>query len=138
MNDPNEWNKKIIKEFRENDGSVGGMFAEMALLLLHTTGAKSGLPRVNPMAYLLDGDRLVVVASKGGSATNPDWYHNVMAQPQVLVEIGTEKFKAVAEVTNEPERTLLFKKMVAINPGFEEYEQKTKRVIPVITLTRQS
>jgi deazaflavin-dependent oxidoreductase (nitroreductase family) len=137
MNDPNEWNKKIIKEFRENDGEVGGMFAEMALLLLHTTGAKSGLPRVNPMAYLRDGDRLAVVASKGGAPTNPDWYHNVVAHPNVKVEVGTEEYKAVAEVAIEPERTHLFKKMVALNPGFEEYEQKTSRVIPVITLTRQ-
>ena len=135
MNDPNDWNKKIIKEFRENEGKVGGMFAEMALLLLHTTGAKSGLHRINPMAYLRDGDRLAVVASKAGAPTNPDWYHNVVANSNVFVEVGTDEFKAVAEVAPEPERTALFEKMVALNPGFAEYEQKTTRVIPVITLT---
>jgi len=118
-----DWNKAIIEEFRANDGKVGGMFAEMPLLLLHTTGAKSGQERVNPVAY-------------GGAPTNPDWYYNLVANPQVSVEVGTEQFAAVATVADEPQRTELFNKMAAKNPGFAEYERTTDRVIPVVTLTR--
>ena len=136
MSDMNEWNKAIIKEFRANDGKVGGQFADMTLLLLHTTGAKSGLPRVNPLVYLEDGDRLVVFASKAGAPTNPDWYYNVVANPEVSVEVGTEWFRALATIAEEPERTKLFDKMVALNPGFGEYQRKTTRIIPAIILTR--
>ena len=137
MSDANDWNKAIIEEFRANDGKVGGMFADMPLLLLHTTGAKSGLPRINPMAYLVDGNRLVVIASKAGAPTNPDWYHNVVANPDVKVEVGTEQFQARATVAAEPERTQLYEKMATLNPGFAEYQQKTTRIIPVIILTRR-
>ena len=137
MSDANDWNKAIIEEFRANDGKVGGMFADMPLLLLHTTGAKSGLPRINPMAYLVDGNRLVVIASKAGAPTNPDWYHNVVANPDVKVEVGTEQFQARATVAEEPERTQLYEKMATLNPGFAEYQQKTTRIIPVIILTRR-
>jgi len=108
----------------------------MPLLLLHTTGAKSGQPRLNPHAYITDGDRLIVVASKAGSPTHPDWYYNVVAHPEVSVEVGTEHFDAVAGIATEPERTERYAKMVAKNPGFAEYERKATRVIPVITLTR--
>lgn len=138
MSETNEWNKKIIKEFRENDGKVGGYFESTPLLLLHTIGAKSGLPHLNPVAYLADGEQFVIVASKAGAPTNPDWYHNIIANPKVSVEIGTEQFQARATVTSEPERTQLFEKMVAVNPGFAEYQRKTDRVIPVIRLTRLS
>lgn len=137
MSDANDWNKKIIEEFRVNEGKVGGYFENMPLLLLHTTGAKSGQARINPVAYVKDDDKLVVVASKSGDPTNPDWYYNLVAHPDVTVEIGTEQFNAQATVTEEPKRTELFAKMVAQNPGFAEYETKTTRTIPVITLTRQ-
>ncbi|MEM7028669.1 MAG: nitroreductase family deazaflavin-dependent oxidoreductase [Chloroflexota bacterium] len=138
MSDLNDWNKSIIEEFRANEGQVGGQFEGTPLLLLHTTGAKSGLPRLNPLAYLADGDRWVIIASKAGSPSNPDWYHNVVANPAVRVEVGSEAFSAQAVVTDEPERTELYDKMVAINPGFAEYRDKTTRTIPVITLTRSS
>jgi deazaflavin-dependent oxidoreductase (nitroreductase family) len=131
-----DWNEKIIEEFRANEGKVGGYFANNTLLLLHTTGAKSGKERVNPLATYEDDERLVIIASKGGAPSNPDWYYNVVANPMVEVEYGTEKFQAKATVTSEPERSELFKKMVSRMPGFAEYREKTSRVIPVITLTR--
>ena len=138
MSGPNEWNKKIIEEFRANEGRVGGQFANTPLLLLHTTGAKSGQPRLNPVAYVKDNDRYVVIASKGGAPTNPDWYHNLVANPEVSVEVGSEQFTARAEVAEEPERSQLFEKMAAKNPGFGEYQRKTTRVIPVIVLTPEA
>jgi deazaflavin-dependent oxidoreductase (nitroreductase family) len=135
MSNQMNWNKAIIDEFRANAGKVGGRFAGRTLLLLHTVGAKSGQERINPVAYVTDGDRLVIIASKGGAPTNPDWYYNILAHPLVTVEVGTEQFQARAAVASEPERTRLFNKMVAMMPGFAEYQQKTTRVIPVITLT---
>jgi len=132
-----EWNKAIIDEFRANGGKVGGRFEGRNLLLLHTTGAKSGLPRINPVVYMADDERLVIIASKGGAPTHPGWYHNLVAHPEVSVEVGTEQFKARATVATEPERTELYDKMAAINPFFAEYQQKTTRVIPVVILTRQ-
>ena len=134
MSDLNERNKKIIEEFRANGGKVGGNFAGRPLLLLHTTGAKSGQERINPLACVKDGNRLVVIASKGGSDTNPDWYYNVIANPQVTVEVGTETFQAQAIVAEEPERTRLYDKMVEVMPGFEGYRRNTTREIPVIVL----
>jgi deazaflavin-dependent oxidoreductase (nitroreductase family) len=131
-----DWNKQIIDEFRANEGKVGGYFANMKLLLLHTTGAKSGLPRVNPVAYVVDGDRYVIAASKGGAPSNPDWYHNLVAHPTVSVEVGAEQFDARATVVEEPERTKLYAKMATAYPGFAEYEEKTTRTIPIIVLTR--
>ncbi len=136
MSNQANWNQAIIDEFRANSGKVGGHFADRTLLLLHTVGAKSGQERVNPLAYIKDGDRFVITASKGGAPTNPDWYYNILAHPLVTVEAGTERFQARAEVAPEPERTRLYSKMVEVNPGFAEYQQKTTRVIPVITLTR--
>ncbi len=132
-----DWNKKIIEEFRANQGKVGGNFENMTLLLLHTRGAKSGLSRLNPAAYTEDGDRLVIIASKGGADTHPDWYYNVIANPNVTVEVGTEKYDTVATVEQEPERTRLYDQMAAQYPGFEAYRQKTSRIIPVITLKRK-
>lgn len=129
-------NMGIIQEFRANAGNVGGPFAGKSLLLLHTIGAKSGQPRINPVACVSDGDRLVVIASKGGAPTNPDWYYNLLANPLVNVETGSEQFQARATVATEPERTRLYAKMVAMMPGFADYERKTTRVIPVIVLTR--
>jgi deazaflavin-dependent oxidoreductase (nitroreductase family) len=136
MGSPKDWNKAIIEEFRANGGKVGGMFAGRTLLLLHTSGAKSGQPRINPVAYTTDGDRFVIIASKGGAPTNPDWYYNLVAHPDVTVEVGTGQFQVHATVAAEPDRTRLYQQMVAMMPGFAEYEQKTTRKIPVIILTR--
>jgi deazaflavin-dependent oxidoreductase (nitroreductase family) len=136
MSKINERNKEIIEEFRANEGKVGGWFKGRNLLLLHTIGAKSHEERVNPVAYTKDGDRLVIIASKGGAPTNPDWYHNIVAHPTVNVEIGREEFQANANITPEPERTRLYSKMVEMMPGFAEYQRKTDRIIPVITLDR--
>ena len=136
MSTVNERNIKIIDEFRTNEGRVGGNFEGKLLLLLHTKGAKSGQERINPLACVRDGNRFVVIASKGGAPTHPDWYYNVVANPLVTVEVGTEKFKAHATVSEEPERTRLYNKMVEVMPGFADYRRKTTRVIPVIVLTR--
>lgn len=135
MSNGNDWNQAIIDEFRANSGKVGGRFAGKTLLLLHTVGAKSGQERINPVAYVTDGDRLVIIASKGGAPTSPDWYHNILANPMVTVEVGTEQFQASAAIASEPERTRLYNQMVSMMPGFAEYQRKTNRVIPVITLT---
>ena len=130
-----DWNKQIIDEFRANAGKVGGHFAGRTLLLLHTVGAKSGKERVNPVAYVKDGDRFVIIASKGGAPTNPSWYYNLLAHPLVTIEVGTQQLQVRADVAPEPERTRLYAKMVEMMPGFADYEQKTTRVIPVLTLT---
>lgn len=137
MSEMNDWNQQVIKEFRENDGKVGGPFEGADLLLLHTTGAKSGLERINPLVYLPDGERLVIIASKAGAPSHPDWYYNLMAHPEVKVEVGNEQIPVRATVTEEPERTELYEKVVAQYPNFDEYRQKTTRTIPVIALTRR-
>ena len=133
-----DFNTAIIEEFRANEGRGGGRFEGGTLLLLHTRGAKSGLPRVNPVAYFPDGDRFVIIASKAGAPTNPDWYYNLLAHPEVSIEVGTEQFDVEARPAEEPERTQLYAKMVARMPGFADYERKTTRVIPVVVLTRVS
>ena len=136
-NDRADWNAKIIKEFRENKGKVGGNFENTPLLLLHTTGAKSGQTRTNPLAYVMDGDHYIVIASKGGAPTHPDWYHNVQKNTEVTVEVGEEKFRAKAQAVSEgPERDRLFAKMAAKNSGFSDYEKNTTRKIPAVSLTR--
>lgn len=136
MNSVNDWNKKIIDEFRANGGKVGGTFEGKTLLLLHTIGAKSRQERINPVACITDGERLAVIASKAGAPTHPDWYYNIVANPQVTVEVGMEKFQAKATIAEEPERSRLYEKMVQVMPGFDEYRRKTTRVIPVIVLER--
>ena len=133
-----DMNKKIIEEFRANDGKVGGYFANNTLLLLHTTGARSGQERINPLVTFEDGDRLVIIASKGGAPANPDWYYNVVANPLVSVEYGTEKFKARATITSEPECTQLYEHMESKFAIFSEYKERAKRTIPVVTLSRLS
>jgi deazaflavin-dependent oxidoreductase (nitroreductase family) len=135
MGKQNDWNKKVILEFRANEGVVGGYFENIKLLLLHTTGAKSGEPRLNPVAYMQDGDRYVIVASKGGAPTNPDWYYNIVAHPEVNIEVGTKKVRVRAEIVPEPERSELYARMAAMYPGFAEYERRTDRIIPVIVLS---
>ncbi len=132
-----DFNKRVIEEFRANDGKVGGYFANTTLVLLHTTGAKSGLERVNPLICGEDDGRLIVVASKAGADSHPDWYHNLVANPSVVAEYGAETFKARAEIVEEPERSRLYQKMADGFPAFSDYEQKTSRVIPVVTLTPQ-
>jgi deazaflavin-dependent oxidoreductase (nitroreductase family) len=129
-----DWNSKIISEFRENGGKVGGMFEGARLLLLHTKGAKTGLERVNPLAYLADGDSVVVFASKAGAPVNPDWYHNLLANPRVTVEIGTRTREFVARVAQGDERHRLWESQKQVAPGFAEYETKTPRQIPVVVL----
>ena len=132
-----DFNQTVIDEFRANAGKVGGYFAGANILLLHTTGAKSGQPRTNPVAYVTDGDHLVIIASKSGADSNPDWYYNLRANPTATVEVGTEKFQVRATaITEEPERTRLYAKMVEHLPGFAEYEQKTSRKIPAVVLER--
>ena len=137
MSEKNDWNQKVIEEFRANEGKVGGRFENATLLLLNTIAAKSGEKRINPMMTVKDGEGFIVVASNGGAPTHPAWYHNLVANPDVTVEVGTEVFDAVATVSEEPERSRLFAKMVAISPFFAEYEQKTDRVIPVILVNRK-
>lgn len=132
-----DFNEKVIAEFRENEGVVGGYFEGKTLLILHTIGAKSGQERLAPVMYYEDDGRYVVIASKAGADTHPDWYHNIVANPDISVEVGTEEFDVVATVTEEPERTELYEKMEAIAAGFTEYKNKTDRVIPVITLERK-
>ena len=132
-----DFNQAVIDEFRANAGHVGGYFAGANMLLLHTIGAKSGRPRTTPLVYVTDGARFVVIASKGGADTNPDWYYNLLAHPMVTVELGSEQFQARATaVTAEPERSRLYAQMVAHRPGFAEYERKTTRRIPAILLER--
>ncbi len=135
MNDMNAWNQQIIAEFRANGGQVGGQFAGGSLLLLHTWGARTGQPRINPLAYTRNGGRYVVIASKGGAPTNPDWYYNVVAHPRVTVEVGAAHFEAEATIPGEPERTRLYDQMAAVMPGFAEYQCHTTRQIPVVVLT---
>jgi len=132
----NNFNQTIIAEFRANGGKAGGMFANTPLLLLTTVGAKSGQPRIAPLAYTTDGDHLVVIASKAGAPTNPDWYHNLVANSTVTVERGDERFQARATIAEGQERERLYAQMVARLPQFGEYQQKTSRQIPVVVLER--
>ena len=136
MSEYNDWNQKIIAEFRANGGRVGGPFEGSTLLLLHTTGAKSGKEHVTPvMSFTFDG-QLYIVASKAGAPSHPSWYHNLRANPAVTVELGTETFAATAIDLPEPQRAATFAKVVAQAPGFGEYQAKTDRVIPVVRLDR--
>jgi deazaflavin-dependent oxidoreductase (nitroreductase family) len=136
MPDPNQ---AIIDEFRANDGRVGGYFEGRTLLLLHHRGAKTGTERVNPLAYQrLSPDSVAVFASKGGSPTNPDWFHNLVAHPDTIVEIGTETFPARAHVAAGEERERIWEQQKHDWPAFAEYEEKTKgiREIPVVVLDK--
>jgi deazaflavin-dependent oxidoreductase (nitroreductase family) len=135
MSGPTNYNQTVIDTFRKNGGSVPG---PNRLLLLTTTGAKSGLPRTTPLAYSIDGDRLVVAASKAGAPTNPDWYHNLLANPIVTVELGSERFQARADVADEQERVRLYANHAELMPGFADYLTKTTRRIPVVLLERLS
>jgi deazaflavin-dependent oxidoreductase (nitroreductase family) len=129
-----DFNQSIIDEFRAHDGKVGGPFEGAPMVLLTTTGAKSGKARTIPLVYLPDGDRYVVFASKAGAPTNPDWYHNLVANPKVTVEVGADRFDADAIVLTGDERDRLFAQQTERMPGFREYQDKTTRVIPVVVL----
>jgi deazaflavin-dependent oxidoreductase (nitroreductase family) len=131
------WNANVIEEFRANEGKVGGNFEGRTLLLLHSTGRNSGEERTNPLAYLMDGERYVVFATKGGHDFHPHWMLNVADHPDVEVEVGTERFKGRAEVLwDGPERDRLYAAQVARWPQFGDYEKQTKRTIPVVVVTR--
>jgi deazaflavin-dependent oxidoreductase (nitroreductase family) len=133
----NDWNSAIVKEFRSNGGKVGGQFTGAPLLILHSIGAKSGRTRVNPLMYQdLGSGRFAVFASKGGAPTNPDWYHNLVANPRATVELGTETFEVTATVAGAAERSRIWTTQKQRFPNFAEYERKTKREIPVVILER--
>jgi deazaflavin-dependent oxidoreductase (nitroreductase family) len=132
---PQDFNAQIIEEFRANQGVVGGPFEGATLLLLHHVGARSGTDRVNPLVYNRDGDRYVVFASKAGAPTNPDWYHNLKANPNITIEVGTDTIPVVASEASGEERDRLFAAQVRRSPQFGEYQSKTDRAIPVILLT---
>lgn len=133
-----DWNAAIIEEFRANGGRVGGSFDGAPLLLLHTKGARTGRRRINPVMYQAVGSRLAIFASKGGSPTNPDWYHNLIADPRATVEVGTETFDVIARVAVGEEREQIWKIQKERYPGFADYERSTSRQIPVIILERAS
>jgi deazaflavin-dependent oxidoreductase (nitroreductase family) len=132
---PADFNAKVIEEFHANEGRVGGPFDGMPLLLLHHTGARSGQSRINPLAYQSDQGRYVIFASKAGAPTNPDWYHNLKANPNVKIEVGADTIDVIASEANGAERDRLFRTQAERVPQFADYEQKTERVIPVIVLT---
>src|ERR1700758_483256 len=132
----NDFNQSIIDEFRANDGKVGGQFEGANLLLLHTTGAKSGQQRVNPLAYFDIDGRLIIIGSFAGAPVNPAWVHNLRANPRAHVEVGTDAFDVTAHELPSAERDELFPKITAVAPGFAEYQSKTSRVIPLFGLQR--
>jgi deazaflavin-dependent oxidoreductase (nitroreductase family) len=134
---PNDFNRQIVEEFRANGGKVGGMFAGRNMLLLTTTGAKSGTRRTTPLVYQPDGDRWLIFASKGGAPTSPAWYHNLVAHPDTTIEVGSETVPVTAKVLRGEERDKFYAKQVEQVPVFGEYQQKTSRTIPVVALERR-
>ncbi len=136
MIDQNTYNRQLIEEFRADRDKGGGAMKGRPLLLLTTTGAKSGQLRTKPMMYIPDGDRLLVIASNAGAPTHPDWYRNLVAHPEVTVEVGNETFKAIATVTEGLERQRLWSRVVELYPFFADHQAKTSRQIPVIVLRR--
>ncbi|GLE51209.1 hypothetical protein ATCCBAA256_07940 [Mycobacterium montefiorense] len=134
----NTFNEQIIREFRENDGKVGGVFENIGMLLLTTTGAKSGLSRLTVLAYFTIDGSMVVIGSRGGAPKDPAWVHNLRATAQVRLEVGTETFKATAREALGAERNSLFDAVVSISPNFAVYQNKTTRTIPVFTLQRRN
>ncbi|HEY8173216.1 MAG TPA: nitroreductase family deazaflavin-dependent oxidoreductase [Dehalococcoidia bacterium] len=133
---PNDFNQRIIDEFRANAGKVGGPFAGAPMVLLTSIGAKSGQPHTTPLVYMQDGERIVVFASMGGAPRNPAWYHNLVAHSDVSIEVGTERYAAKAVITSGDERDTLFRRQATLIPTFDEYQKKTTRTIPVIALER--
>jgi deazaflavin-dependent oxidoreductase (nitroreductase family) len=131
-----DWNSRIVEEFRANEGKVGGPFEGAPMILVHHIGARSGTERVTPLVYFPDADRMLIVASKAGAPTNPDWYHNLRANPRVTVEVGTETFPVEVSEVEGPDRDEVWERIVARMPGFGEYQQRTSRRIPVLALRR--
>jgi deazaflavin-dependent oxidoreductase (nitroreductase family) len=134
--DMKAFNEQLIAEFRANGGKVTGRFADSPLLLLTTTGARSGQPRTSPLVYGTSGEDIFVIASKAGADSHPDWYRNLLANPDVTVELPGDTFKARARVTEGGEREQLYAKQAEQFPNFAEYQQKTERQIPVVVLDR--
>jgi deazaflavin-dependent oxidoreductase (nitroreductase family) len=133
-----EMNRQVIAEFRETGGTAGGRFEGKPLVLVHHAGAKSGTQRIAPLVpYVADG-RIFVFASKGGADTNPDWYHNLVANPRTTVELGTETFPVTARVLTGEERDDVYARQCEVEPQFAEYQRSTTRIIPVIELQRVS
>ncbi len=138
MSDMNDFNQQVIDEFRANDGKVGGMFEGMPMLILHNTGRKSGQERLNPLAYQQLENGWAIFASKAGAPTHPDWYHNVVANPDATIEIGADTVEVTASVAEGAERDEIWEKQKSNVPTFAEYEEKADgRVIPVVILTRK-
>lgn len=133
-----QMNNTVIAEFRETGGKAGGVFEGKPLVLVHHIGAKSGVERIAPLVPLLDEGRIYIFASKGGADTNPDWYRNLVAHPEITVELGTETFAVSARVLAGDERDGIYAKQVAVEPQFGEYQRKTERVIPVVELVRSA
>jgi deazaflavin-dependent oxidoreductase (nitroreductase family) len=131
-----DWNRKIIDEFRANQGRVGGPFDGADMMLLHHTGAKTRATRVSPLVYLPVDGGMAIFASKGGAPTNPGWYHNLLANPQATVEVGTETFDVRAREVKGAERAPIWERQKQVRPAFADYERKTSRVIPVLILER--
>lgn len=134
MTDTNDWNTKIIEEFRANNGKVGGQFEGAPLLLLHHTGARTGNSRINPVMYQPVGDDFAIFASKAGAPTNLDWYYNLRAHPQTEIEIDGKTVAVTARVAEEAEREPIWERQKRDYPGFADYESKTTRQIPVVIL----
>jgi deazaflavin-dependent oxidoreductase (nitroreductase family) len=132
-----DWNQQIIAEFRANEGRVGGPFEGTPILLLHNTGAKSGETRITPLLYQEVGDDFAVFASKAGAPTHPDWYHNVVANPEAVAEVGTELIPVTARVAEGAERDDLYTRQKVTWPAFAEYQEKNSREIPAIVLHRR-
>ena len=133
----NEWNREnaqIIEEFRANGGKVGGRFEGGTMVILHSTGARTGETRLNPLRYQPYGDDLVIFASKRGEASHPDWFHNLLANPRATVEVGTATFEVDARVAEGDERERLWQRQVDEYPNFAEYQAMTTRQIPVVVL----
>ena len=137
MPDRNDWNRQTIEAFRANGGKVGGIWEGRPLLLLTTTGAKSGRRITQALMYLRDEDRLLVFASKGGAPTNPDWYYNLLAQPELTVEVGNETYDAIATPVTGEERDRIYARWAQMYPQYGEYQRNTTRKIPVIALQRR-
>lgn len=134
--DMNDWNQQIIAEFRANGGVVGGPFEGAPMVLVTHRGARTGTERTTPLVYLADGEDVVIFASKAGAPTNPDWFHNLVANPDATIEVGTETVPVRARVAQGDERDQLFERQKAASPQFAEYEKATDRVIPVVVLER--
>jgi len=138
MSERNDFNQKVISEFRTNEGKVGGQMKGVPLLLLTTTGAQTGKPFTKPLAYTKDGDRIVVIASFAGSLHHPAWYVNLVKNPVVTIEIGSERFQARATAISGAQRQRLFDAQAKLLPVFNDYQKKTSREIPVVVLERMS